>query len=261
MTRRSHARSAAPPAADPTQAAKERYYSQDDVVAGYDRWRFGSAGGRYVDGVELSTVLRLLRDVPRDARVLDMPCGTGRLARALVDDGRAHVTGADRSPAMLSASRAALPGVELREEDAFATSFAAGSVDALVSLRFLFHTPAPERLFAEWARIVAPRGVVVFDSLRWTPRGWLPLVDRALGGRLWPHGEQKIERLMAAHGFVLEEKERVLALPSLAYRFLPSALVAPLARLERAMPRTLWTKTFFRFRRAPTPAHGSPPGR
>jgi len=225
--------------------AKQRYYSRPGVVAHYDAMRFGSAGGRYVNDLELRCVLEYLAQLDRGSAILDLPCGTGRLSRALRDAGFSCITAADASPPMLDAFRHAVPDVAVSRQDAFATDFPAAHFDAIVALRFLFHTPQASRLFAEWRRIVRAGGLVVFDTLRWTPRTLAPGLDRALGGRLVTHSDRAIRALAGAHGFEILASRRVLALPSLCYRCVPAPLLAPLAALEARLPRSLFTKTFY----------------
>jgi ubiquinone/menaquinone biosynthesis C-methylase UbiE len=67
---------------------------------------------------------RLLDRVPLapGARVLDVACGTGALARAVIArlGGDARVTGVDRNPPMLAVARRVAPAVDWREGDAAA---------------------------------------------------------------------------------------------------------------------------------------------
>jgi ubiquinone/menaquinone biosynthesis C-methylase UbiE len=67
---------------------------------------------------------RLLDRVPLapGARVLDVACGTGALARAVLSrlDGDAQVTGIDRNPAMLAVARRVAPTIDWREGDSAA---------------------------------------------------------------------------------------------------------------------------------------------
>lgn len=230
---------------------KRAFYQREDVVDNYDDWRFGSPGGRYVDQLEQRTLLTLLADAPRDGALLDLPCGTGRLLRTLAREGFSRLTGGDTSPAMLAKSRAAVPTATLLEADAFATPFADASFDTVCSLRFLFHVEDPAAFFREMRRILKPGGQLVFDSLRWTPRGLVPAIDRKLGGRLHCLGQGDATRLLAKHGFTVTGGTRVFALPSLAYRFLPGFLVPAVAWLERWLPRTGFSKVFLVARRDP----------
>jgi SAM-dependent methyltransferase len=53
---------------------------------------------------EQRTIRRALEYIPRGASVLDLPCGTGRATRLLLERGF-RVTGADASPPMVRAAR------------------------------------------------------------------------------------------------------------------------------------------------------------
>lgn len=105
---------------------------------------------------------RAFGHVPRGSTLLDVACGTGRLAAVLQSIG-GPLTGVDASLPMLAAARAhGLAGVRWVAGDATALPFAAKSFDVLVSTRFLRHLDAGGRLavFRELAR-VARRFVVV----------------------------------------------------------------------------------------------------
>jgi SAM-dependent methyltransferase len=224
---------------------KQAFYQREDVVADYDSWRFGSVGGKYVDDQELGAVLHLLGDLPRQARVLDMPCGTGRLLRALAAAGFSDLWGADTSPAMLERAARSAESASLRCADAFATGFAPDSFAAVCSLRFLFHVPEPSKLFAEVARLLLPGGLFVFDSIRWSPRGVLAPVDRALGGDLYRHQDAEVTELLFSAGFALVSTERKFPLPTLAYRFLPQLALDAVRWATPLLPAGCFTKTFY----------------
>src|SRR5579884_2903596 len=85
---------------NPDAVEKRQFYRQPNVVAAYERQRFGSPSGTWVNEREIAQVLSLL---PEGGRVLDLGCGTGRLSRRLVDSGR-DVILLDASDAMLSAA-------------------------------------------------------------------------------------------------------------------------------------------------------------
>ena len=55
---------------------------------------------RWRDRREKACILKCLESIPGGSRVLDLPCGTGRMTRILVSRGY-DVTGADVSEAML----------------------------------------------------------------------------------------------------------------------------------------------------------------
>lgn len=220
---------------------KRSYYQDERVVTDYEDWRFGSVGGRYVDDLEKSTIVELLGS-PTLGRVLDMPCGTGRLLSALHQAGFSAVEGADSSPGMLKLAAARAGGFRLQEEDAFNTSYSDASFDGVCCLRFLFHVEDPAVLFREVSRILKPGGLFVFDSLRWTPRNKIPFINRKLGGRLFTYTETQLSALLLIHGFEFVAAKRAFLLPSQAYRLLPQWAVTSVRTIEGRLPGALRSK-------------------
>ena len=148
-------------------------------------------------------VQELARLCPRGGEIVDLGCGSGLLARALVDAGH-DVTGVDLSPAMLAiarthAARARFVEASLYDVDAWARP---GGVDAVLAvgepLSYLEptsarapsrpRTPALAPFFRKVARALRPGGAFVFDVIvsgapSLTKRsfvegdGWAVLVD------------------------------------------------------------------------------------
>ena len=160
-----------------------------------DRWRAPDAGTAYAttrwknrtrEQRDPRLVARLLRRLPesvlpRGARVLDVPCGTGRLHAVLAGRGL-RVTSADVSPAMLAAHEAGR-GHALCA-DAGRLPFDDGTFELVLCCRLLHHL----RDEAELRRIVAElvrvsRGHVIASF--WD-RASLPELGR--GSR--PRGEE-----------------------------------------------------------------------
>ena len=98
------------------------------------------------------------------ARALDVGCGTGRVARILLELGAAHVTGVDRAPAMLGVARRRLARalddghLSLIEGDARALAVPAASFDLAVA------------------------GWCFGHFCHWMPESWRDDVGRALDG-------------------------------------------------------------------------------
>ena len=139
----------------------------------------------------MQLILEYLGDL-NAKRVLDVGCGKGRFARALVERyPRALLTGFDLSTAMLgfvpeNVARCAGSMTDL--------PFAAGSVDCAYATESLEHAVDIGRAVAEMCRVVKPGGrIVIIDknAEQWgrlpTP-AWEKWFDR-----------KKLERLLARH--------------------------------------------------------------
>src|SRR5690348_3715703 len=72
------------------------HYQDVEVAERYDCERFSRWTGRIFNALEKRAVRKAFRGVPRSAVVVDVPCGTGRLAEVLLDEGF-EVVGVDIS--------------------------------------------------------------------------------------------------------------------------------------------------------------------
>lgn len=99
--------------------------------------------------------------------ILDIGCGGGLLAGALVRRGAA-VVGVDPDPAAVEKARAGAPGATILQAPAETLPFASGSFDGCVFLNSLHHVP-PEAMAAalrEACRVARPsRPIVVVEPL------------------------------------------------------------------------------------------------
>ncbi|MEM8767731.1 MAG: methyltransferase domain-containing protein [Pseudomonadota bacterium] len=129
-----------------------------------------------------NVIVDALAAVPAGARVLDLPCGTGRLLPLLMEKGFQYV-GADSSEHMVEATRKKLAAhsantdaandAELHVQDVTAMSFADDSFDAAVVNRLFHHfTQRATRVAAlTELRRVTNGPVFVFFLNAWTWRG------------------------------------------------------------------------------------------
>jgi ubiquinone/menaquinone biosynthesis C-methylase UbiE len=107
--------------------------------------------------------------LPRDARVLDVGCGTGVLTRVLARwPNVASVVGVDPAPALLQKARAAaadMPNVSFQEGDGRSLPFGDAMFDIVTSDSMLSHVPGPERAIEEAFRVLRAGGcLAVFDG-------------------------------------------------------------------------------------------------
>jgi SAM-dependent methyltransferase len=103
---------------------------------------------RWRDRREKACIVECLKAIPAGSKVLDLPCGTGRLTRLLVERGY-RVTGADASEAMLSRAKSNYaayrderkggPEVSFSLRDVLATGFDANEFDGISCIRLFHH--------------------------------------------------------------------------------------------------------------------------
>jgi SAM-dependent methyltransferase len=148
-------------------------------------------------------------------RLLDVGCGTGRLANAAAERFGVRAWGVDRSQAMVEQARAgAARGVAFRVAPADALPFRDGWFDA-VTMRLVVHAlgAARENAFREAARLLAPGGQLFiwtfapehftgFYLAPYLPS--LPAVDLAR----FPEPDALVRELRAA-GFATVEQHRL----------------------------------------------------
>lgn len=169
----------------------------DAIAPVYDRMNTIMTGG--LDGRWRRAAVEAT-GVGTGSDVLDVACGTGKLAAALArrvgPSGR--VVGVDLAPAMVdraAADNAGFPWLEFRVGDALALPFDDGEFGAATTAFGLRNLPDFEAGFREMARVVRPGGMVVCLELsvprpRWwgrtyhaTFRLFAPLAGSAFGHR------------------------------------------------------------------------------
>jgi len=103
-------------------------------------------------------------DFPRDARVLDVGCGTGAQSRTLIQrPGVTSVVGIDRAKFLLERARelaAGLDGLTFEEAPGDELPFAAAAFDVIVAHTVLTHVADPEAVLAELFRVLRPGGTL-----------------------------------------------------------------------------------------------------
>jgi len=148
-------------------------YQDKQVVNNYDNLRFKSFKGKITNWLELKLIDRALKytKITPPARILDVPCGTGRLSMHLLKR-KYLVTGVDISAEMVrySEGRIKKEGVDyefsLKVGDAEELLFLDNSFDVVISLRLLGHVPPENRLriLKELNRVCSKFMIVAYYS-------------------------------------------------------------------------------------------------
>jgi ubiquinone/menaquinone biosynthesis C-methylase UbiE len=187
----------------------ERYGSAEGAAA-YRRKYERSWTRRWSNRRELAAVRAALARAGARGRLLDCPCGAGRLVPTLLEVAD-HVTAVDLSPAMVVEAREALRAQASGSRVDFAVApadrlpFAAAAFDTVVCHRLLHHLATPEARAPVWkelARVAARRVVASFsDATTWKARlqGW-----RKVKRRRTVIAPAALAAEAAAHGLALD---------------------------------------------------------
>ena len=167
-------------------------------------------------------------------RVLDLGCGTGRLALGLAGAGH-RVTGVDPAPASIAAARRK-PGADaITWIEGDSSTLPAASFDVAVMTshvaQFFVSDASWATVLADLGRAVVPGGRVMFDARDPAARGWerWNVVDSARDIRL-PHGsvvaittevtEFVGDAVTSVHRYVFANGDRLAASVTLRFRSL-----------------------------------------
>ena len=113
------------------------------------------------------SVIRFVIPDLKTKKILEIGCGNGALAAALVADG-AIVTGIDPNPLAIEQAKLAAPAAEFVQTGAEALPFGKESFDAVVTVNALHHVPVEVmyRSLQEAARVMRPDGqLIVMEPL------------------------------------------------------------------------------------------------
>ncbi|NUN49301.1 MAG: methyltransferase domain-containing protein [Candidatus Brocadiae bacterium] len=140
---------------------RNKYANEPARCRNYEGRFAGAPGRRVLSWLDARMVLRALRGVPRGSLILDLPCGGGRLTRALTGAGY-RTLASDYSDWMCRESQPA--AVAAVRADATRLPYRDGAFAASVCFRFLHSVPAPLRI-ASIRELGRVSGIVVLNYL------------------------------------------------------------------------------------------------
>ena len=188
---------------DPTN-----HYKDIAVAERYDRERFSGIAGKVFNALERRVISQAFRPVSRSLTVMDLPCGTGRLAEPLLVDGF-QVVGIDISPSMLEVAK--------RKFQRFGSQFQTrvgdvrelarverGTYDVALCARVLMHFPLDEQIVFLKSVATLTKGTVVFSQSLSTPyqrtRRRLKKLLRNAAPAGYPITEMQLKQLLQGAG-------------------------------------------------------------
>jgi ubiquinone/menaquinone biosynthesis C-methylase UbiE len=224
---------------------KKDFYKKKDVADEYLEFRYGGNSGKLVLREENSTLQELL---PHDKEgiVLDVPVGTGRISNML-NIYRKKI-GADFSKEMLNKAKEKEYSSLIRC-DVECIPLIKQSMDIVISLRFFSHYQSMDPFIKEYSRLLRINGVLIFDTVKWSPRSMQPEVCKILGGKVFVHIRKNIIKLLASYGFELVDQKSRFLLPNIFYRYLPYCITKGIISIEKFIPDSLKVTTFWKFQK------------
>lgn len=167
----------------------------------------------------------------RCARILDIGCGTGRLAKRLAAAPTVGtVVGCDFSGGMLAHAAERLQGVAntaLVRGDATRLPFAAGAFDAAVSTEAFHWFPDQDAALRDLRRVLRPGGRLLLALVSPPFELVADAVEvgmRLVGQPLWWTTPSRLATQVEAAGFRVERQRRVFRIPG--FLLLPTLTVA-----------------------------------
>ncbi|EKV29765.1 Williams-Beuren syndrome chromosome region 27 [Caenispirillum salinarum AK4] len=162
--------------------AVETYY--DDWAGTYDdtlaSWDYQAPR----DAVD-----QLVPHLAEGARVLDVGCGTGLVADAVLGRGRYRLDGMDISAASLALAekRGGYGHLVRHDLQIVPLPIADDAYDAAACVGVLTYIEAPEALLSDMCRVVRPGGTLCFTQRtdRWEEKGFDALLERMEQQGLW----------------------------------------------------------------------------
>lgn len=121
----------------------------------------------FIQRAERSVFAKMLRkEIPMNARILEVGCGTGQMSNYLAATTPSHVYAADLTPASLRlgvdfARENGIEGITFMQMNLFRPCVAPGSMDIVISNGVLHHTYDTKKAFMSIAPLVKPGGHIL----------------------------------------------------------------------------------------------------
>jgi ubiquinone/menaquinone biosynthesis C-methylase UbiE len=171
---------------DTKQAVKDQY-----AVAGeaYDEIRSKDPRGKLLSDFDIELVKAMIRNVPRDSKVLEVGAGTGRFTVPLIQSGF-HVTATDYNETLLATLREYLKSENLidqttvQQEDVFALSFPDETFDFVYCLHViprLLCLKDQQEALKQLTRVLKPGGKLLYNF--WNRSSLLGLMAKKYAAR------------------------------------------------------------------------------
>ena len=199
----------------------DEHYKSQRVAVEYDKRRFSSVSGRVFNYLEKRMVGKCFHGVAKTQKIVDVPCGTGRLAEVLLAHGYS-VHGMDISEEMLAVARQRLGayGAKFTTEVANVKQLPTevAMYDGALCARVLMHFPLDQQIeFLSGVARLSRSVVVINHSLDSSYQRLRRRFKRLLGHQasaLHPISHKDIELLLKNSGLREVKRRRLLPIIS-----------------------------------------------
>lgn len=118
----------------------------------------------YGISMDRGTLADFVKLLPKDSRILDVGCGSGRVAKFLADHDL-HVVGIDISRNMLKLARGKVPKAEFYQQDMRSLDFPKESFDGALALYSIIHVPRKYHsgIFKKISWVLKPKGIALIS--------------------------------------------------------------------------------------------------
>lgn len=206
---------------------------------------YDSGLGDYAKIKDNEIILELINK-EKGIKVLDIPCGSGRVTKLLLSRGF-DVTAADYSEKMLKETEEKI-GIKAIRADIFNTPFKDNEFDLVISLRILFHYPNPEMIIKELCRVTKPKGTIIIDVLnKFSLRHFLSLfLNQPLKKKLYFFNKKELHKIFKKNNLKILDCRAAYVLPTRFYRFLPKFITNFIEKTEKIYPEKLKILTYLK---------------
>jgi len=227
----------------PKDADKSEVYKNHAVVDTYDnRLYFGLSGGLFYNR-EMSSVENWF---PQKGKILDAPCGTGKLGNLLKDKGGLELYGLDISPLMIEVASKTGVYHKLEVGDMGNLSYPKEFFDVVYVSRFfmLFEDITP--FLSEIKRVLQPDGLFIFDNIRRSIHNLLNATIGMAEGWNYPRKTKIIHKILQENGFkILDQRSAFLVSTGIMNR-MPPFLFKLFSAMESILPERLRVMEFYK---------------
>jgi ubiquinone/menaquinone biosynthesis C-methylase UbiE len=223
---------------------KKIYYSKKCVVDNYNKNRFGGVNGFKINMLELNIIKSFLpEDIDKSTKILDIPCGSGRVSKFITENFSTRVTCCDFSFFMLDYVKKNKITQRLTRADAFKLPYKDESFDIITSIRFFSHYPDTKILLNELKRVIKKNGIIIFDTYLWSP---MTFFKNWFAGEVFTHTPNQIQNIVncTENLKIIKFKSHLLCSP-LFYKYLPKFFFNLLIKIEKFLNKNFLVHQFW----------------